>query len=61
MEVVDWTADVLRRSGSKEPETVSNSGWFDMMPAFSGGTIRPALVADGKLLKKGMASAGRDA
>ena len=61
VEVVDWTADVLRRSGSKETETVSNSGWFDMMPAFSGGTIRPALVADGKLLKKGMASAGRDA
>ncbi len=47
IDVVDWT-----------PE--APPGWFDMMPAFSGGTLRPALAADGALLKKGMASAGRD-
>lgn len=32
--------------------------FFDMMPSQRAGTIRPALVADGKLLRKGMASAG---
>ena len=34
-------------------------GWFDMIPAYAAGTIRPALVADGKLLKKGLASEGK--
>ena len=48
IDVVDWAADAAGRGG-----------WFDMMPAFSSGTIRPALAADGVLLKKGMASAGR--
>ena len=33
--------------------------WFDMIPAYAAGTIRPALVRDGKLLKKGLASEGR--
>lgn len=37
------------------PETAQ---FFDMMPSQRAGTIRPALVADGKLLRKGMASAG---
>lgn len=32
--------------------------YFDLMPGTSAGTIRPALVADGKLLKKGLASKG---
>ena len=35
-----------------------NAHFFDMMPGQYTGTIRPALVADGKLLRKGMASAG---
>ena len=54
IDVVDWSAEAAGQVG---PE--NRGGWFDMIPAFSGGTIRPALVADGKLLKKGMASAGR--
>jgi len=33
--------------------------WFDMIPAYEAGTLRPALVQDGKLLKKGLASEGR--
>ncbi len=33
--------------------------YFDMMPGAKGGTIRPALVADGALLKKGLASTGK--
>ena len=37
------------------PETAQ---FFDMMPSQRAGTIRPALVADGKLLRKGMASTG---
>ncbi len=48
VEVVDWA-----------PEAGEQGAWFDMMPAYAGGTLRPALVADGALLKKGMASAGR--
>lgn len=33
--------------------------YFDIMPGMQGGTIRPALVADGKILKKGLASRGK--
>lgn len=33
--------------------------YFDLMPGLQAGTIRPALVADGALLKKGLASTGR--
>ena len=33
--------------------------YFDLMPGKQAGTIRPALVADGKLLKKGLASSGK--
>lgn len=32
--------------------------YFDLMPGAEAGTIRPALIADGKLLKKGLASKG---
>ena len=32
--------------------------YFDMMPGLHAGTIRPAMVAEGKLLRKGVASAG---
>ena len=59
VEVVDWDGDAAGQSGAEEGARAAGSGWFDMIPAFSGGTIRPALAADGKLLKKGMASAGR--
>ena len=59
VEVVDWTDDAVQQSGTEGGAAVINSSWFDMIPAYSGGTIRPALVTDGKLLKKGMASAGR--
>ena len=33
--------------------------YFDLMPGSGKGTIRPAMIADGTLLKKGMASTGR--
>ena len=59
IDVVDWSSDAVRLKGTEGVGTAANSAWFDMMPAFAGGTLRPALVADGKLLKKGMASAGR--
>lgn len=35
-----------------------NARYFDLMPGASAGTIRPALIADGSLLKKGLASKG---
>lgn len=44
IEAVDYSAETAQ--------------FFDMMPSQRAGTIRPALVADGKLLRKGMASAG---
>ena len=33
--------------------------YFDLMPGTKAGTIRPALIADGKVLKKGLASTGK--
>lgn len=33
--------------------------YFDLMPGIKAGTIRPAMVADGALLKKGLASTGK--
>lgn len=44
IEAVDYSAETAQ--------------FFDMMPSQHAGTIRPALVADGKLLRKGMASSG---
>ncbi|MBR5047285.1 MAG: hypothetical protein IKX76_03515 [Eubacterium sp.] len=59
IDVVDWTPDPVRQKAPEGNETAGRGGWFDMMPAFKSGTIRPALVSDGKLLRKGMASARR--
>ena len=46
---------------SRKIDTVDYSredaGWFDILPG-EGGTLRPALVIDGTLLKKGLASGG---
>lgn len=38
--------------------TPDNASWFDILPG-EGGTLRPALVIDGALLRKGLASGGR--
>ena len=35
-----------------------NSAWFDFIPAYEKGTIRPAFVIEGMLIKKGLASGG---
>ena len=32
--------------------------WFDFMPSMAEGTLRPALVKDGKLLRRGLVSGG---
>ena len=45
IEVVDYSSDTAQ--------------YFDMMPGNKAGTIRPALVADGQILKKGLASTGK--
>lgn len=57
IDVVDWGADNGKQDATHGEGTADRSGWFDMMPAFRSGTIRPALTCDGKLLKKGLASA----
>ncbi len=59
IDVVDWPGETVGQSGGEGGEAAVPAGWFDMMPAYSGGTLRPALAADGTLLKKGLASAGR--
>ena len=38
--------------------SAQDRAWFDMMPAKDTGTIRPALVSEGRLLKKGLAAGG---
>lgn len=45
IEVVDYS-----------PET---KDWFDLMPGKKKGTIRPAMTANGALLRKGLASSGK--
>ena len=45
IEVVDYTKE--------------NEKYFDLMPGIKAATIRPAMVAQGGLLKKGLASTGR--
>ena len=37
----------------------ATKNYFDLMPGKQAATIRPAMVADGKLLKKGLASTGK--
>ena len=59
IDVVDWSAEAAAPGSAGGSAAALPGGWFDMMPAYAGGTIRPALAADGVLLKKGMASAGR--
>ena len=59
IDVVDWTDNTGKRGGKEDSDSAARTGWFDMIPAFTAGTIRPALVADGRLLKKGLASEGR--
>ena len=44
IEAVDYSSDT--------------AAWFDVMPSTRTGTIRPALVSGGRLLKKGLASGG---
>lgn len=39
--------------------TPKDQAYFDMMPAKESSTIRPAIVLDGRLLKKGLAAGGR--
>ena len=48
IDTIDW---------SEQEE--SGRHWFDMIPAYEAGTLRPALVRDGRLMKKGLASEGR--
>lgn len=38
--------------------TAENAAYFDMLPSFREGTLRPALIRDGNVLKKGLASGG---
>ncbi len=49
---------------NRQIETVDyseeNVRWFDQIPAFEKGTLRPAFTTDGVLLKKGLASLGSE-
>ena len=56
---LDKLADVKYYLHKQNIEAVDYSektaAWFDVMPSTQEGTLRPALVRDGKLLKKGLA------
>ena len=49
---------------NRQIETVDyseeNARWFDQIPAYEKGTLRPAFTTEGILLKKGLASFGSD-
>lgn len=50
----------LHKSGVEVCDYVAGrENWFEFLPAGGAGTIRPALVAEGRLLKKGLAAAAR--
>ena len=50
----------LHRSGIEVCDYVAGrESWFEFLPAGGVGTIRPALVTEGRLLKKGLAAAAR--
>lgn len=50
----------LHRSGIEVCDYVAGrESWFEFLPAGGAGTIRPALVTEGRLLKKGLAAAAR--
>lgn len=59
---LDRIADVkyhLHRQGIECVDYAADTAsYFDMMPSFREGTLRPALVRDGNVLKKGLASGG---
>lgn len=59
---LDRLADLkyyLHRQGIDcEDYSSEHAAWFDIMPSFREGTLRPALVRDGTVLKKGLASGG---
>ncbi len=57
-EIISEISFYLHRKGIDTLDySPDRSKWFDMMPAQSDGTLRPALVEDGVLLKKGLAAA----
>ena len=45
-----------RRGVELEDFSGEHESWFELLPAKKSGTLRPAMVAGGKLVKKGMAS-----
>ena len=48
----------LHRRGVEAVDYVpERAAWFELLPAQREGTLRPALVCDGRVLKKGLASA----
>ena len=63
IDVIDWkipeTGKDRKKNDTDQAAEPDRRGWFDMLPAYGAGTIRPALASDGKLLKKGLASEGR--
>lgn len=45
-----------RRGITLEDYTKEHEAWFELLPARKAGTMRPAMIAGGKLIKKGLAS-----
>ena len=50
--------EVTDHDAASSGDAGGTENWFDLIPAYETGTLRPALVSEGKLLKKGLASLG---
>ena len=55
----DKMMDKLLKSNNIEEYLKENEKYFDLMPGIEAATIRPAVVARGGLLRKGLASTGK--
>jgi hypothetical protein len=58
-EIISHIRYYLHKKGIQTVDySEKNRSWFDKMPAKQSSTLRPAIVLDGKLLKKGLAAGG---
>ncbi len=56
--MAEWIPKDARRD-TADGAALFKPEWFDLLPSPAAATFRPALVTEGRLLKKGLASDGR--
>ena len=58
-EILTARLEGMEKAAAVKSTSKENEKYFDLMPGSKASTIRPALVAQGGLLRKGLASSGR--